>query len=238
MGKSYGKKAQDSLPIQYFQASSWQEDMLDVVTGNRITFVDSPAGTGKTTAALFYACRQYLADVTKQIYFVRTPVECGDDKIGFLPGTASSEGENKLGPHYESTKAILKDFIGAGKLECDLDQRIHLTIPNFVLGWTISNATFIIDEAQMLSPMTLKLLLERTGHNTDVIVIGDSKQIYADDPRGKQRNALKHAYKVFFNEDMSPKFPGEVGHYQFPVDAVMRDDIVKTVIRAYDAVSS
>lgn len=227
--KQSARNNSECVGVKTFHPSKWQKECLDVIADHKITFVDSSAGVGKTSVALYYACQQYLADVNKKIVFVRTPAEMGKDRIGFLPGEANTT--DKLGPHFESTKALLVDFIGKGKMEADEGKRIFFTIPNFALGKTHNDAIYVLDEAQLLEPLILKLLLERIGHNTTTIVLGSSGQLYADNGHG--RNALRDARKRFFNEDGSKKYEN-IGYYKFPIEACMRDDVVIDVIRAYD----
>lgn len=212
-----------------FKPTEKQFEMLDVIQNNTLSFVEAPAGCGKTSAVLWDFCKEYLRDSTKKIVVVRTPVEAASlDKVGFLPNDLAA----KIEPHFESTKRILADFLGNGKLECDLDHRIFFKIPNYMVGSTIDNALILIDEAQLLQPMILKLILERTGLNSRVVVVGDASQIYANDREAKLRNALSDAISRFFYEDMSPIF-NDVGYYQFDVEDVQRSEIVKTVITAY-----
>lgn len=220
---------QEYSGLKEFTLSRYQNECLEVIKSNKITFVDSYAGTGKSSVALYYACKEYLANVHKKIVFVRTPAEMGSDRIGFLPGAASMD--EKLGPHFESTKALIIDFIGKNKFEADLDKRIFFTIPNFALGHTRTDCIYIIDESQLLQPLILKLLLERIGHNTKTIVLGSSGQLYSGDKGG--RNALRDAISRFFDKDGNPLYE-DIARYSFPLDAVMRDDVVKDVIRAYD----
>lgn len=221
----------ECMGMKTFHPSKWQKEALEIIGEHKITFVDSSAGVGKTSVALFYACQQYMADVNKKIVFVRTPAEVGKDRIGFLPGAATTGMEDKLGPHFESTKALLVDFIGKGKMEADEGKRIFFTIPNFALGKTFSDTIYIIDESQLLEPLILKLLLERIGLGTQAIVLGSSGQMYADNGNG--RNALRDAVTRFFNEDKSKKYE-RIGYYKFPLEACMRDDVVIDVITAYD----
>lgn len=215
------------IGIQSFVLSEWQKEALQVIEENDITFIDSYAGVGKTSMALYYACKRYISDINKQIVFVRTPAEMGMDKVGYLPGEANLN--DKLGPHFESTKALLVDFLGKGKFEADLDKRIHFTIPNYALGHTRTDTIYIIDEAQLLPPLILKLLLERIGEGTKTIVLGSSGQLYTTD---KGRNSLRDALTRFFPE--GEKRYTNIGYYKFPLEAVMRHDVVKSVIEAYD----
>lgn len=217
--------------LSSFNPSVFQREFLDIVeySGHDIIFTDSHAGTGKTTAALYYAFKQLCTNPHMKLVLVRTPAEMGKDRIGFLPGEANLQ--DKLGPHFESAMKISKEMYGTNKFECDLDKKIFFTVPNYALGVTREDCIYIIDEAQLLEPLILKLLLERIGKGTKTIVLGSSSQLYADDKTG--RNALRDAYKRFFNEDGTQKY-NNIVKYTFPIDAVMRHDVVKTVIEAYD----
>jgi len=187
-----------------------------------MTLVSGKAGVGKTAAILHTFAYMYLRDVTKQIIVVRTPVEAGIDKIGFLPG---DEAE-KLGPHFLPAKKILEQLMGKNKVECDMGKRIHFRIPNFVLGDTFDNSLIIISEAQQMPPNMIKLLLERVGKDSIVVVEGDESQLYASD--GK-RNGLSHAFDLF------QKHPQQgIDFFTFSNNHNMRSDFVGRVNRVYE----
>lgn len=229
--KQGSRGADEAIGMKSFNPSKWQKECLEVIHENDITFVDSVAGCGKSSVALYYACQQYLADVNKKIVFVRSPAEAGKDRIGFLPGGATTNSDEKLGPHFESTKALLEDFIGKQRMDNDEGKRIFFTIPNFALGKTFTNSVYILDESQLYEPLIMKLLLERIGHDTKTIVLGSSGQLYAENSYG--RGALRDALQRFFNEDGSKKYP-TIGKYKFPLEAIQRHDVVRDVIVAYD----
>lgn len=211
--------------INEFRPTEAQWEFIDKIEDNIVTYVDSPAGVGKTAVTLWYFCKQYLKDPSLEIVVTRTPAEVGKDKIGFLPNSLSE----KLVEHYASTRKILEQFLGREKVAADLGKRIHFTIPNYVLGSTMDSKLWLIDEAQLLQPIIMKLLLERIGENTKVVVSGSSTQIYTAD---KDRNGMQDAMKRFFNEDGSSKFNNFAKH-KFTVQDVMRSEVVKDVLRAY-----
>ena len=210
-----------------FKLTHNQQQLASKINENILTFVDSPAGTGKSLTVLHTFVKEYLRDATKRIIVIRTPVEAGGlDKLGFLPDDLAS----KVEPHFASTKRILEQLLNKGKVESDMDNRIFFKVPNFELGATWDNSLVLIDECQALQPMIMKLLLERIGINTRVVVAGDSSQLYATD--ASQRNGLKDALGRFFDKEMNPLFDAVVFH-RFGVQDVMRSEIVKTVITAY-----
>lgn len=214
--------------IKQFVPTPSQKTFINKIRSNTMTVVDAPAGVGKTAAALWYFAQEYINNPQLNIMVVRTPAELGDDKIGFLPDSASS----KIAPHFESTKVILEHFIGKSKVSADLEKRIHFTIPNFVLGRTIDNTLLLIDEGQMLSSGVMKLLLERVGKNTKVVVAGCTQQMYASD---KKRNGLQDLINRFFIQENDEYFSkwNDTAIHTFTIDDVQRSDFVKTVIQAY-----
>lgn len=215
--------------LSQFKPTEKQREMLDVIRYNTLCVVEAPAGTGKTSTILWDYCQEYLRDPTKKIVVVRTPVEAASlDKVGYLPLGL----EEKIAPHFESTKRILTEFLGKNKVECDMDSRIFFKIPNYMVGSTIDNALILVDEGQLLQPMILKLILERLGVNSRCAVVGDASQLYANDKESKLRNGLSDMIGRFFDKNMEPLYP-DVGYYSFDAEDVMRSEIVKSVIKAY-----
>ena len=211
--------------LNAFQPTPKQWEFIDKIGENIVTFVQAPAGVGKSIVTLWYFCKQYLRDPSLEIIITRTPAEVGKDKIGFLPNSAAEKCE----PHYASTKKLLEQFLGKEKVAADLGKRIHFTIPNYILGSTLDNKLWLIDEAQLLQPIIMKLLLERIGMNTKVVVSGSATQIYTGD---KDRNGMMDAMNRFFNADGSSRYP-DFAKQTFNVDDVMRSGVVKSVLRAY-----
>lgn len=219
--------------------STAQKECIDVIKNNVITFVVGVAGTGKTLSALHYAVTEYLKSRENNIIVIRTPVENNTDKIGFLPASLAEKCE----PHFVSAKDALDLLLNKEKVEADLknvrNQRIQFKIPNYALGVTFENATIIIDEAQVIQPLIMKLLLERIGKNSKLIVLGDHSQVYNKDT---VRNGLKDAITKFFHYSLAEnqslivneaKYT-DIGYFEFGIDDMQRSDIVKTVIKAYN----
>lgn len=214
--------------IHSFTLTESQNILRNKIIENDLVVCEAPAGTGKSLSVLYSFVKEYIADSTKQIMIIRTPVQAGLDDVGFLPASL----ESKLEPHFESTKNLLEQLLTKGKVETDLNHRIHFKIPNFMLGATLDNTLLLIDEAQQMSPLILKLLLERVGLDSKVVICGDNSQMYAST---KGRNALRDLTPRFFkdyNGEMVAKYPN-CAYHSFDVEDVQRSEFVKTVIRAY-----
>ena len=204
-----------------------QKTVGNLIKSRDLLFIQGAAGCGKTTGILSEFVEQYLADSNKQIIVIRTPVEAGADKIGFLPNGLS----DKIEPHFAAAKDALNLLLGKGKVECDMDERIHFKIPNYCLGATWDNALVLIDEAQQIQPMIMKLLLERAGKNTKIVVAGDPTQLYVNDTT---RNGLSNARSKFIDTDGVPFYPN-VDWFDFPLeDSKTRSELAFTVVHAYN----
>lgn len=227
--KAKFQQERDNLGYRSFHLTQKQKHVGDLIRNNSLVFVEGPAGSGKSLGVLYEFVRQYLADNTKQIVVIRTPVEAGEDRIGFLPDDLKS----KIAPHFSSARQLLEQLLSKGKVEDDLEHRIQFMVPNYVLGSTLDNSLILIDEAQQLAPKILKLLLERIGKNSVCVIAGDATQLYVND---KKRNGLTDAMNRFFRTAQTgvvvPRYE-KVECFKFCVDDVQRSDIVKTVIKAY-----
>ncbi len=219
------QKWSEQFGMNKINLTETQKVCRNKIIENDLTFIVGSSGSGKTMTVLYTYIQEYLKDPTKQLVIVRTPVEAGLDKVGALPNSLSE----KVEPHFHSTKILLQELLSKGKVETDLDHRIHFKIPNYMLGSTFDNSLILIDECQQLSPLILKLVLERTGINSRVCVLGDNSQLYVD---AKGRNALRDAIPRFFHQDGTPKF-SSVAYHEYTVEDVVRSELTKTIIKAY-----
>lgn len=167
--------------LDWFKPKGLQIDCVESMDKNLFTIVDAPSGCGKTSVALWYALTQIKSRNYDKLIFIKNPTEVGDDNIGFLSGSES----DKLMAHTDTTKRIFYEFMSKNKFDNDTSKdRIRLTIPNFLLGATFDHSIIILDETQLMSPTTVKLLTERCGKYSKYIILGDSGQRYAVKKRG------------------------------------------------------
>jgi predicted ribonuclease YlaK len=197
------KQFDNDWKLDWFEPVGKQVDVVDAIKDPLRTFVivDGSSGVGKTTAALHTALCGLKDGSYRQLIFIKNPTEVGDDKIGFLSGSE----QDKLEAHYATTKRIFNEFMLPQKLENDMSSgKIRLEIPNFVLGATFDNAIVILDESQLKSENTMKLLLERCGVNTKYVILGDSKQKYAISKRVDGfRNLIERVTEEYYDDRIS-----------------------------------
>jgi PhoH-like ATPase len=138
------------------------------------------AGTGKTLLALASALQQRRD--FEQIMLARPIVALADKDIGFLPG----DEKQKIGPYMQplfDNLTVIKHQFGKqskdyGRIDELLkEEKLIITPLAYLRGRSLSNAYFIIDEAQNLTPLEVKTIVTRAGEGTKIVFTGDINQI-------------------------------------------------------------
>lgn len=224
------KYQDDHYKLDWFIPQGHQCDIEDSFIERTFTIVDAPSGCGKTSMALWLALHNLKEGNFKRLIFCKNPTEVGDDQIGFLSGSE----QDKLVAHYETTKFIFKEFMTPNKLENDLaNNKIRLVIPNFLLGATLDYSVVILDESQLMSPETMKLLLERCGLNSKYLVLGDSRQRYSVKKRADGFKDFIERTTGLYNGERTPKYD-HVGYVRMTTDENQRSDGSKFITKLYE----
>lgn len=226
------KHAEQDWNLEWFECTGRQNFIQEAMDDKLIIIVDAPSGCGKTTTVIHKALQMIRAKTKQKIVYVKNPAECGDDKIGFLPG----DEEEKLAPHAKTTIGVFQQFVSKGRLDCMLNKQIEFAIPNFLQGSTIDNAVLILDESQNMSPSTVKLVAERAGENTIVVIIGDSKQRYSVVRRedGLRDIINKVTYEEIGVRLVRPSFEKNVGYVRMETNNNMRSELSKIITELYE----
>lgn len=112
--------------------------------------------------------------------------------------------------------------------------KIRLTIPNFLLGATFDNCIVCLDETQLMSPMTVKLLTERCGKNTKYIILGDDLQRYAVKKRGDDFNDFIERTTVEHQGVRFSKHEPMIGYVRMSRHDNMRSDGSAFINKLYE----
>jgi predicted ribonuclease YlaK len=225
------RKHESHYRLDWFKATPIQETIVESYYYNDLTCVQGSSGTGKSTTVIHTALTELKDRRFERIVFCKTPAELGDDKIGFLTGGA----DEKLVMHFESMRSIFHTFMTKEKLVMEEKAgNIQFTIPNFIAGKTLDNTLLIIDEAQLLSPGTVKLLLERAGKNTKVFLLGDKHQNYA--VKGREdgfTNFVKRITRVD-EEGERVSTVGSMGYIEMKSGDNMRSALSQAITELYE----
>ncbi len=201
-----------------------QRKYVDLVRKNDIAFSIGPAGTGKTYIAVAFAVAALENHNVDRIILCRPAVEAGEN-LGFLPGDLREKVDPYLAPLYDA----LGDMLHKARLNPLLAKNIIEIIPlAYMRGRTLNNAFLILDEAQNATPMQMKMFLTRLGVNSKAIITGDITQI--DLPRRSDSGLLQVI-------DILNDIDG-IGFSQLDKSDVVRHQLVKNIIEAYNSANS
>ncbi len=162
------------------------------------------AGTGKTLLALAGALEQ--RNRYDQIILARPIVALSNRDLGFLPGDAEEKVNPYMQPLWDNLNFIKSQF-GENERksrvieELMAENKITICPLAFIRGRSLTNAIFIIDEAQNLTPHEVKTIITRAGENCKIILTGDVRQIdtpYLDE----QSNGLSYVIDRLRGKDL------------------------------------
>jgi phosphate starvation-inducible protein PhoH and related proteins len=197
-----------------------QDAYLRALRKNELVFAEGPAGTGKTWLAVGYAVSLMEQGICERLILSRPAVEAGE-RLGFLPGDMREKVDPYLRPVYDA----LYDFMDGRAVERGLQTgQIEVAPLAFMRGRTLTRAIVLLDEAQNTTTMQMKMFLTRLGEGSRMIVTGDPSQI--DLPPG-QKSGLVEAVSILDGV-------AGVGRIQFKHQDVVRHDLVRRIVQAYE----
>ncbi|MBN2636400.1 MAG: PhoH family protein [Prolixibacteraceae bacterium] len=170
----------------------------------RLMALTGKAGTGKTLLALAAAIEQHRTYDT--ILLARPIVALSNRDLGYLPGDASEKISPYMQPLFDNLSVIKHSFNPRSneyQLIEDLqkEERLNITPLAYIRGRSLSNAFFIIDEAQNLTPHEVKTIITRAGEGTKMVFTGDLQQI--DSPYlDMKSNGLAYMTDRMRNQDL------------------------------------
>jgi phosphate starvation-inducible PhoH-like protein len=206
---------QEIEPIQALNEA--QQEYINSIKENIITFGIGPAGTGKSYVAACSAYDMYKSKKIKRIIVSRPVVEMGE-KLGFLPG----ELEDKFAPYLEPIKAILYDRIGKGETDYMIKNKKIVAMPlAYIRGMSLKESFVMLDEAQNCSVVQIKTFLTRIGNDCKVVIDGDldQKDIAGQSGLGWAIDKLKDVKKI--------------NTVEFEIDDIVRSGICRDIVRAF-----
>ena len=202
-----------------FPKNAEQAFAIDALMNPEISLVaiSGKAGTGKTLLALASALQQH--DKYDYIYLARPIVSLSNKDLGFLPGDVEDKISPYMQPLFDNLGFIKHKFNAHSKEnqridDMQKDKKLVLAPLAYIRGRSISNAFFIIDEAQNLTPHEVKTIITRAGEGSKMIFTGDIEQI--DSPYlDKKSNGLSHLFARMKDQDIFAHINLEKGERSF-----------------------
>ena len=149
-----------------------QEALMKAIDEHALTITIGPAGTGKTYLAVSKAVESLNDGRVARIVITRPVVEAGES-LGFLPGDINEKMDPWMRPIYDA----LSDRLGAKQVrQMVRDGTVEVAPLAYMRGRTISRSFLVVDEAQNMTFMQIKMLLTRLGWHSTMVVTGDPDQ--------------------------------------------------------------
>jgi phosphate starvation-inducible PhoH-like protein len=197
-----------------------QRNYLDAILHNDLTFCTGPAGTGKTYLAVAAAASILKHGQAKRIVLARPAVEAGE-RLGFLPGDMQA----KVNPYLRPLFDALHDMIEFEQVKRFMVNDVIEVIPlAFMRGRTLNDSVIILDEAQNTTASQMLMFLTRLGHDSKMIVTGDTTQM--DLPPNVRSGLI----------DAMEKLSGikGIGMVELERGDIVRHRLVQNIVDAYE----
>jgi phosphate starvation-inducible PhoH-like protein len=197
-----------------------QKRYMEAVTQSDLTFCIGPAGTGKTYLAVATAAHLLKHGLVRRIVLARPAVEAGE-RLGFLPGDLQA----KVNPYLRPLFDALNDMMDFEQVRRFMTQDIIEVIPlAFMRGRTLNESVIILDEAQNTTPSQMLMFLTRLGHNSKMIVTGDTSQV--DLPEDQPSGLVDAVEKL--------KGIKGIGIVELEREDIVRHRLVQNIVNAYE----
>ena len=230
MGKSKKMSSYSDKHQEYFWVdplTNNQADFLMSMDKCEWTFVQGPAGCGKTLLALQTALKAYEMRTIDKIYYVRNePANnvFGGKVMGALPGDEKEKLVHLLGPIVDN----LYELCSPGKAKYILDKGVVEPLTFELLrGRSFVNSFVIVDEAQNATVEGIITAMTRKGRNSKMVFIGDSRQ---KDTVVMFKDGLSDAFQRLRGLDC-------VGMVRFGLKDVKRDPNLHSIMERYGYVA-
>lgn len=197
-----------------------QAEYIHLLQTKDMVFCTGSAGSGKTFLAVCEALSLVLSHKKSKLIITRPVVEAGES-LGYLPGDL----EQKIDPYMRPLKDAMETVLPVETVKRLFEAGIIEVAPlAYMRGRTLNNAVIILDEAQNATIPQMKMFLTRMGDNSKVFVTGDPTQV--DLPK-KTESGLMHSVSILYKID-------DIGFMQLGADDVVRNHLVKQIVKAYE----
>jgi PhoH-like ATPase len=188
-----------------------QRFAMDALLNDKIKLVTlcGKAGTGKTLLALAAGHHQVMDTKYYKRLLVSRPIFPMGKDLGYLPGSVEEKLDPWMQPIHDALSLVVHNRTGNTNAQSKKGGDIIASNPlidveplTYIRGRSIPNQFMIVDEAQNLTPLEVKTVITRVGHDTKIVLTGDLYQI--DNPYvDGQSSGLSAVVKNFQGEQLA-----------------------------------
>lgn len=163
-----------------------QRFAMDALLNDKIKLVTlcGKAGTGKTLMAIAAGHHQVMDTRQYKRLLVSRPIFPMGKDLGYLPGSVEEKLDPWMQPIHDALALIVHARTGNTNVQNRKGGDVIASNPlidveplTYIRGRSIPNQFMIVDESQNLTPLEVKTVITRVGHDTKIILTGDLYQI-------------------------------------------------------------
>jgi len=222
----YSNKNSKHTPTPPSGLTPNQSLFIDAIHHKEMIIASGSAGVGKTYLSAVYAGYYHLLGKCTKIILTRPTVGTGKS-IGFFPGSLSE----KMEPWTQPFVSVLEEYLTKGKVEMMMkNNQIEIVPFEVIRGRSFDDSFIILDEAQNTTEMEMKAFVTRQGKNSTTIINGDLTQSDLKTPS----NGLQQLFELV---KTNPKLQENVSLIEFTIDDIVRSELCKLWVEAYENLS-
>jgi PhoH-like ATPase len=159
---------------------------MDALLNDKIKLVTlcGKAGTGKTLLAIAAGHHQVMDTKQYKRLLVSRPIFPMGKDLGYLPGSVEEKLDPWMQPIHDALSLVVHNRTGNTNAQSKKGGDVIASNPlidveplTYIRGRSIPNQFLIVDESQNLTPLEVKTVITRVGHDTKIILTGDLYQI-------------------------------------------------------------
>lgn len=224
----YSEKKKSKLTLELdIRELPWTDKQKEFISlandkKTKIIITRGVAGTSKTLLAVYCALQKIKNKKSSEIYYSRVPVESSIHGIGYIKGTS----EEKMSPYTHPLIDKLNELLTEPHIKALMNDERVVGIPlGFLRGLNISNASFILDEAQNCRVEDFLLVMTRMAKFSTLFICGDAQQ------SDIKQSGFNKVFNLFDNEESRKN-----GIYTFEFDKkdIVRSEILSYIIESFE----
>ncbi|ALN97825.1 PhoH family protein [Bacillus phage vB_BpuM-BpSp] len=162
--------------------------LLHSAETNPLVILKGPAGTAKTFLTIASGLHRVMDKEEKEYrkILVARPNILMDEDLGYLPGSEQEKIMPLMRPIFDNLEGIVDSDKSRYDNEDQLNDKINeifdrgliqFEAMGYFRGRSIVKQFIFIDEAQNITPKTMKGILSRAGEGTKIVIAGDPQQV-------------------------------------------------------------
>jgi phosphate starvation-inducible protein PhoH len=188
----------------------------------KVIITKGVAGTSKTLLAVYCSLQKIKEKKISEIYYSRVPVEASVHGIGYIKGTS----EEKMSPYTHPMVDKLNELLTEPHVKALMSDERIVGIPlGFLRGLNISNASFIMDEAQNCRVEDFLLVMTRMAKFSTLFICGDAQQ------SDIKQSGFGKVFNLFDNDESKQR---GIYTFEFGKEDIVRSEILSYIIEQFE----